>query len=513
MMLNTLRHHFGTIRWKLAGSYVLVALMIALLGALIVMAGLLLLFNSRVLPNAFADRTNRFASALRPDYEEAQGREKLLSAHLKTLLAQEAQQPEGLDDTSAPGRINLGTTSADIITVLVDRDGRVLAAIPSVGHPAGKRLIDLEPPDVWLFPARALSGITETGQLAGWAGSSELVAVAPVLSRDQHVLGAVFTRSETLPLSDILGSIALSMLLFIVPVLIVSSLIGLVYGWFAGRGFSRRLVRLTEANAALAAGDLSWRVDDRSVDEIGQLGRQFNLMADQLGENLRVLRLLADQNAQLAERATQLATIEERNRLARDLHDSISQELFSLSMLAAAARRVIDKKPAAATAHVEEIQATAQRALQETRSLIFALRPAALDDRGLGPALRDLAAAATERQGMCIDLSISGERRLPLEHEQALFRIVQEALANVARHSGERAAQVALCCADDHVDLTVSDRGHGFDCRAPRGAGSIGLESMAERAGALGGTLSIDSTPGRGTVITVRLPTSDKITK
>ena len=166
--------------------------------------------------------------------------------------------------------------------------------------------------------------------------------------------------------------------------LIVSSLIGLVYGWFAGRGFSRRLLRLTEANAALATGDLAWRVDDSSVDEIGQLGRQFNLMADQLGENLRVLRLLADQKAQLAERAAQIATIEERNRLARDLHDSISLELFSLSMLAAAARRVIDKKPAAVTAHLEERQATAQRTLQETRSLIFALRPSALDDRGLG---------------------------------------------------------------------------------------------------------------------------------
>jgi signal transduction histidine kinase len=328
-----------------------------------------------------------------------------------------------------------------------------------------------------------------------------------VLSDDGRVLGAIFSRSERLLTPNFFAQFALSLLIFLLPILVVSSLIGLIYGWFAGRGFSRRLVRLTEANAALAAGDLARRVDDRSVDEIGKLGRQFNTMADQLAENLRALRVLADQNAQLAERAAQLATVEERNRLARDLHDSISQELFSLSMLAAAARRQIEIKPATAASQLEEIQATAQRALQETRSLIFALRPAALDDRGLVPALRDLVAAAEERQGLRIELSISGERRLPLEYEQALFRIVQEALANVARHSGVRAAQIALCYDDGSVALTIGDQGRGFDYSAPHGAGSIGLESMAERATALGGTLNVASAPGRGTTVSLTLPT------
>jgi signal transduction histidine kinase len=287
-----------------------------------------------------------------------------------------------------------------------------------------------------------------------------IVMAALLILFNSRVLGAVFTRSEKLPLSAILGGIALSMLLFIVPVLIVSSLIGLIYGWFAGRGFSRRLLRLTEANAALAAGDLSWRVDDRSVDEIGQLGRQFNLMADQLGENLGVLRLLADQNAQLAERAAQLATIEERNRLARDLHDSISQELFSLSMLAAAARRAIDKKPAAATARLEEIQATAQRTLQETRNLIFALRPAALDDRGLGPALRDLAAAAADRQGMCIDLSISGGCRWNTSRRcSGSFRRrrrMSRGIAASARHRWRFAAMMTRSISPSLIKVMVS---------------------------------------------------------
>lgn len=283
--------------------------------------------------------------------------------------------------------------------------------------------------------------------------------------------------------------------------------------WSARRSFSRRLKRLTEATAAFASGDLSRRVKDRSVDEIGQLSRQFNSMAEQLAENIRALRLLADKNAQLAEHAAELAQVEERNRLARDLHDSVSQELFSLTMLSAAAGRLIDSRPELAAAQLREIQATAQRALQETRSLIFALRPAMLDGRGLGPALHDLVPAAQERQGLQIDLSISGERRLPLDHEQALFRIVQEALANVARHSAVREVQVTLDYHDDQVCLTISDQGKGFDPAAPRNARSVGLDSMAERTTALGGKFHIESAPGRGTCVTVTLPVYETIAK
>lgn len=144
--------------------------------------------------------------------------------------------------------------------------------------------------------------------------------------------------------------------------------------------------------------------------------------------------------------------------------------------------------------------------MQETRSLIFALRPAQLDGRGLGPALRDLQTAARERQGLEINLHIGGERRLPLEHEQALFRITQEALANVVRHSGARQANVDLHYTDQNVCLTIRDHGQGFDLLAPRNARLIGLLSMRERAAALGGTLAVDSVPAQGTTVSVCLP-------
>ncbi len=169
--------------------------------------------------------------------------------------------------------------------------------------------------------------------------------------------------------ATIAQGLALILLTSGIGVLIGSGFVGLIFGLIAGCGFSRRLNLLTAASAAMASGDLEQRVGDQSPDEIGQLARQFNTMAAQLDENMRALRLLADQNAQLA-------AVEERNRLARDLHDSVSQELFSLTMQAAAARRLVVTKPDQAAIHLGEIQATAQQALQETRSLIFALQPA-----------------------------------------------------------------------------------------------------------------------------------------
>jgi signal transduction histidine kinase len=335
---------------------------------------------------------------------------------------------------------------------------------------------------------------------------SYYLSTAPVLNDDGQLLGMVYVRFPVVGFNDFAQGFAFILLISAVAILIGSGFIGLFFGLIAGRGFSRRLKRLTVASAAMTSGDLQQRVQDRSADEIGQLARQFNTMAAQLDENMRALRLLADQNAQLAEQAAQLATVEERNRLARDLHDSVSQELFSLTMQAAAAQRLIHTKPAQAATYLGDIQHSAQQALQETRSLIFALRPAQLDGRGLGPALRDLQTAAHERQGLEIDLRIGGERRLPLEHEQALFRIMQEALANVVRHSGARQAEVELQYTDQDVCLTIRDHGRGFDTQVRRNARSIGLLSMRERAAALGGTLQIDSAPAQGTTINVCLP-------
>ncbi len=508
IMQNALSRRFGTIRWKLAGSYVLVALLVALVGEMLLVAALIFLFNSRLITDAFQARASTYAAALRADFEPTISA-SAVGARITDLIQRDTQQ---LNTRQPSLQINLGGEDIPVQTFVIDARGTLLAAIPRGSYQPGTLLSTLEPREMYSYTARALQGMTDTVQLSGWVGANrQLVSAAPVQGERGMVLGAVVMRSDPLPIAELIGGVSLSLLMVLVPVIGVGGLLGLLYGWFAGRGFSRRLVRLTSANAALAAGDLAQRVRDTSPDEIGQLGRQFDAMADQLTETLRALRQLADQNAQLAERAGHLAMIEERNRLARDLHDSVSQELFSLSMLAAAARRTLDRQPTLAAQQLDEIQTMAQRALQETRSLIFALRPAALGDRGLAPALRDLAVAAHDRQGLAIDLHIEGERRLPLEHEQALFRIAQEALANVARHSGVRAARIALEYSDEDVTLMVADAGRGFDTHAAPTDGSLGLHSMRERAAALGGRLELHSAPGQGTTLNVSLPVMDEI--
>ncbi len=517
-MRQTLRQRFGTIRWKLTASYAAVTVLVMLImEAMLVVA--LGLYITRVffVPEEIAQASRDVGKLLQIEFAAPDRSATELDRQLHELVEVDADDerlfqldidfPDKIPEVpTTERRANIPEAWQVPVITLLTSEGRVLTSTLHSYTP-GIPLVSLEPLIARTLIARATMGITDTELLSAWAEpGNQLVGVAPVFNRQDEVVGIVYARLQRPPINDLVEDIPTILLVSAVPILLISGLIGLVFGLFAGRDFSRRLKRLSEASAALACGDLSQYVADDSVDEIGQLSNQFNTMSRQLAENLRALRLLADKNAQLAEQAAQLATIEERNRLARELHDSVSQDLFSLTMLSAAARRLIDSKPAVVANQLTEIQETSQRALQETRGLIFALRPALLDGRGLGPALHDLVSAVRERQGIDVTIQISAERHLPLEHEQALFRIVQEALANVVRHSGVRTAFVTLCYEDTQVTLTVRDQGHGFDTSAPRSARSIGLTTMAERTAALGGTFAIESIPEQGTCVTVILP-------
>lgn len=523
-MLEAFRRTFGTIRWKLTSSYVAVTLLATLaLEAILVISAIWSVFNSIIVPKNMAQAGSIFALALRSEYEARNRRPQVLADQL-WLLITPAEQPEQrnplqfdiaipktIDDAAHEITIKADRPAAWQVPaiVLLDSQGRVITATLQDVYQPGAPITQIEMPEAKKVIDEALrtGAAGKSDASSAWSDQGwQPLAASPVISRNGRLVGVIYVRAPRPPIFAIVRNISTVLRLSFLPILVMSAIVGLGFGLLAGLGITRRLKRLTAASAGLAGGDLSQRVADTSADEIGQLSRQFNTMANQLDESVRSLRRLADQNAQLAEQATQLATVEERNRLARDLHDSVSQELFSLTMLGAAAQRLLNRNPVAAAAQLDELQSTAQRALQETRSLIFALRPAMLGDRGLGAALRDLVGAVGDRQGLQVNLAISGERRLPLEHEQALFRIVQEALANVVRHSGVRAAIVLLQYEKHYIYLEVSDPGKGFDPSTPRSPRCIGLESMAERAAALSGTFTIDSRASHGTIVTVTLP-------
>jgi signal transduction histidine kinase len=196
----------------------------------------------------------------------------------------------------------------------------------------------------------------------------------------------------------------------------------------------------------------------------------------------------------------ELAVFEERNRLARDLHDSAKQRAFALSAQLDAVRSLLRRDPAAAEMHLQRAEQVADNLRQELANLILQLRPPEMEQGGLPGALRRYAADWSQQCSVAADVVVTGERPLPAEVEQALFRIAQEALANVARHSQAEAVQVQLRYAHERVTLTITDTGRGFDPAQMKPG--VGTRSMRERAARLpGGTLRLDSDPGQGTRI------------
>ncbi len=225
----------------------------------------------------------------------------------------------------------------------------------------------------------------------------------------------------------------------------------------------------------------------------------------QLVEMLAAHAAIAIENARLYERSRELSVIEERNRLARDLHDSVTQTLFSLALTAEAAGTLIDRDSAAAKARIEQLRDMAREAAQEMRSLIFALRPAELEADGLAATLRKHVDTLRRVRRIDIDLRVEGERSLDPEIERGLYRIAQEALNNALKHAHAASVRVDLDLRGP-VTLTVSDDGAGFDPLDPQiRSKRLGLTSMEERAEAMGAALRIDSARGAGTTVRLEL--------
>ncbi|NTW02966.1 MAG: GAF domain-containing sensor histidine kinase, partial [Oscillochloris sp.] len=247
---------------------------------------------------------------------------------------------------------------------------------------------------------------------------------------------------------------------------------------------------------------------------LGMLNLESPQLVSFSDEDVAILETVADvlagalENARLYRRAQAAAVLEERNRLARELHDSVSQQLFSITLTAQAARAQMERNPQRATAQLERLQETATAALAEMRALIFQLRPPALRDQGLVAALQQHAQALARRESLAIALSVVGDDRQARGLEQPLFRIVQEALNNVVKHAGAQNVTVALEFSTERVLVRVTDDGQGFDPEAtPSGHGRhLGMISMRERAAEIGGTMQLRSMIGGGTEVIVIVP-------
>lgn len=369
---------------------------------------------------------------------------------------------------------------------IVDTQGHVIASSGTHATPSDAVLqAQLSAQDTANLQS-ALTKKTGSNSLSHSTPDRIGTAIASIVGEDAQIHGALLERRALPNAWQIYVSILPFLVKSLFPLTLFAAIPGAIFGYISSRSLTRRLKRLSLIADTWSQGDFSAVADDASGDELGQMTRRFNTMAEHL------------QN--LIETRQQLATLEERNRLARDLHDSVKQQIFAISMQVGAVKVLLGRDVTAAKKRLEETELLVHEAQQELTTLIKELRPAALEGKGLVVALRDLMAQWMQQTGIIAKLQVESSQTLPLVVEEALFRVAQEALSNIARHSQATLVQMKLSVSGDIVTLTLKDNGQGFDSMQNNEQG-VGLHSMQERMNALGGDVQVESTPGNGTQV------------
>ncbi len=391
----------------------------------------------------------------------------------------------------------ISTTSPDptsiSIALLTAPDGRLIASSYPSRYPAEMNIAILLPEQRQAIN-QALAGRSSTGT-EDLSSTPLNYAAEPVLGRNGQPIGAIFLQAPE-PQQDGIFSRLESALLTNSLLLLLVIPIGVFFGRVTTRGLLQRVKQLVLATTRFAGGDYSQRVLPIQHDEIGQLEQQFNQMAEQLVENIALQKQLAEQNARL----------EERSRISRELHDAISQDLFSLRMLADGLQEATraGSSPTDLRPHIAMLEQTTSNMTREMRALLLELRPTQLEELGLAGALQKLAHMYSTRLGITVSADIAPVS-LPVKAEHALLRIAQEALANAARHSNASLISLCMAAKPDEVVLTIQDNGYGFDTQAIEEQHGLGLQLMRERVQELHGALTLETAPGKGTCIVVTL--------
>ncbi|WP_229720350.1 HAMP domain-containing sensor histidine kinase [Oceanobacillus neutriphilus] len=317
-----------------------------------------------------------------------------------------------------------------------------------------------------------------------------IVYIVVPIANEKDVRGTLVVKAEDIVFSPtnfwkgMYRFFSLSTLIF----LFGAAIVGITFGIFTSRNLVKRIRNILSSTDEWGLGDFTKLVDDPSKDELGQLARRLNQMA------LKLRRLFQVQQ--------DFATLEERNRLARELHDSVKQQLFATSIWLNTSRFLIETNVQLSKEHLLKAEKLLHQTRAELSALILELRPVVLEGKDLSHALADYIAMWQEQTAIDAKLKLTGEKQIPPIFEEAYFRIIQEALNNVARHSEASQVNIHLDC-DEEVTLIIEDNGLGFDINTEKQRG-VGLSSMSERIHTLKGEIDIKSSPGNGVKITVR---------
>lgn len=289
-----------------------------------------------------------------------------------------------------------------------------------------------------------------------------------------------------------------------ITVLTVSFAIGALYGLYRSLQIKIQYDRLQDTL-------LLWE-NGNPARPVGPLGGEMQILAGQLErigkkweEQVSSLQRLSTHNAQLAEQARVSAIVEERQRLARELHDAVSQQLFAISMTATAVGRTFGKDLARASRQVELIEEMASVAQSEMRALLLHLRPVYLEGKPLYQGLSELVREIQAKGQMEITLNMDAGLELVKGIENHLFRIVQEALSNTLRHAKADKMEIMIVRRNDALRMSLKDNGVGFELD-DRKQSSYGLSLMQERVSEIGGSIRYITAPGKGTRIELTVP-------
>ena len=505
--MKRLRDAFGKLRWKLTASYIGVTVGSLLFIAVLVSVPLFTYVLSpidlsdpdywmeEIYGGKYVDFMRQFLAQSPPDVFGA----RLLINNLDVLT-------ESSYEVAAIGDISLSiTTAPQLEGAVVDANGSLLGAtLGDLGSTAydAQNFRSQAYPEANEVMRAALDGETDVAKLSARRKDENLLLLAipvyehsnslNVLAGDK-ILGAIIVVVKSLPSQELLPTYIMRIVgSSLVWFLIAAGVVGALFGFLTARYFEVRFRRLYAAADHWSRGEFSELVEDPSRDELGQLAERMNRMAVQL-------------QSLLAERQ-EMAVSKERNRLARELHDSAKQQAFAAAFQLGTAISKLDRGADRDEIRnsLMETQAAINTVRRELTDLIHELRPPEMEGRHLADAIQQYATEWAHRNDVEVHVDVEPDLDLALEGKQALYRVVQEALANVAKHSRATRVEIRLAYLDEHVRLEINDNGIGFDVNQPRKG--LGLNSMRERVETSDGKLEITSQVDGGTRIEITIP-------
>ena len=498
---------FRQLRWKLTLSYTLVTV-----GALLVIT---LILGGIVFTQVFIPTKNFSPDQMIDDWMNS----RAPSAYpmWRQLLSQSPVDIELINEYLKDPESNINKVSLFQIGAL-DFWVTIKASIRlSIFSPEGILLGTSVPDDPLFGPAigrsfdpgqvpgleapfhAAQAGYITTGHLyTELVPNQKIVFAAPVFNRasgyEHQVVGVVVIIFDAIPTEEDIPAYTLNLAVTsLVIFLIGAGLMGAIFGSYFAHGLATRFNRLSAATDLWSEGDFSKYIEDATGDEISHFAQRLNNMSRQLQSLLRSRQ--------------DMAVSEERNRLARDLHDSAKQQALAASFELGTAITLYERDPQEAKKHLTEADTLVDSVRRELTDLVEELRPQTMNGEDFSKILKEYGSEWSHRSGIRLNFLVDGsdENLHPVTRE-TLFRIAQEALANVARHSSASRVELSIEYGKDAVTLVIKDDGRGFDKSVIHSG--LGLHSMQERAESLSGSFSVASEPGRGTRIVVALPRS-----